>query len=78
MLRQVIFPAQNTILLHLPDELVGKKVEVIAFSFDDVTSQGIRSEKQHEKTFDEAILFFKENAVDFTQIKKWTREDLYE
>jgi len=35
-MRQVIVPTENTFLLHLPEHLVGKRVEVIAFSDDDI------------------------------------------
>jgi len=35
MLRTIITPQNNTFLLTLPDDLVGRKVEVIAFALDE-------------------------------------------
>ena len=78
MLRQVIFPVGNTVLLHLPDELVGKNVEIIAFATDDVSLGNIETETVKKRSIDEAISFYRANAVDFGKIEKWTREDLYE
>ncbi len=75
MIRQIIVPTENTWLLHLPDEFVGKSVEVIAFSIDDVntTNQPVNT----KRTVTEAIAFYEKNAVDFSTLKKWTRTDLY-
>lgn len=77
MLREIIVPTENTYLLKLPDEMVGKEVEVIAFDLSDKHSTSLRKEI-NVKQYDEAIAFFKKNAVDFSKLKKWTREDLYE
>ena len=35
MLRTIITPKKNAILIDLPDHLVGRKVEVIAFAIDE-------------------------------------------
>jgi hypothetical protein len=35
MIRELIKPDKNTYLLNLPDEMVGKTVEVIAFEIED-------------------------------------------
>lgn len=34
MIRQIVRPTQNTYVLQLPDELVGKTVEVLAFELE--------------------------------------------
>lgn len=34
MIRQIVRPTQNTDVLQLPDELVGKMVEVLAFEVE--------------------------------------------
>ena len=34
MIRELIKPVENTYLLNLPDEMVGKTIEVIAFEID--------------------------------------------
>jgi hypothetical protein len=78
MLRQIIVTTENTLLLHLPDELVGKKVEVIAFSTEDINVEKSLTETVGKRTMEEARAFYKKNAVDFSILKKWNREDLYE
>ena len=35
MIREIIKPERNTYLLQLPDEMVGKTVEVIAFEIEE-------------------------------------------
>lgn len=35
MIREIVVPENNTYLLKLPDEMVGKEVEVIAFEVSD-------------------------------------------
>ncbi len=34
--------------------------------------------EEEKRTFDQAIVFFRKNAIDFSDIKKWDRGDLYE
>ncbi|MBX2932452.1 MAG: hypothetical protein KF781_10965 [Chitinophagaceae bacterium] len=74
MIRQIVVPTQNNYTLELPDEMVGKKVEVIAFEIE----TGITERIGRKRTFAEALVFFRQNAVDFSAINKWNREDLYE
>ena len=38
MIREIVKPEGNTYLLHLPDELIGKTVEVIAFEIEEKQS----------------------------------------
>ena len=78
MIREIIVPTQNTYLLHLPDNLVGKNVEVIAFSSDDISTESAPINKADKRTVEQALAFYKKNAVDFSKIEKWNREDLYE
>ncbi len=78
MIREIIVPTQNTYLLHLPDSLIGKNVEVIAFSNDDISNEETPATKTNKRTVEQAIAFYKKNAVDFSKIEKWNREDLYE
>lgn len=78
MLREIIVPTENTYLLKLPDEMIGKEVEVIAFDLSDKQSTTSLRKEINVKQYHEAIAFFKKNAVDFSKLKKWTREDLYE
>ena len=78
MIRQMIVPTQNTYLLHIPDDLIGKNVEVIAFSTDDTSIEKISDNKTSGRTIQEAIAFYTKHSVDFSQLEKWNREDLYE
>lgn len=77
MIRKSIVPTQNTYLLHLPDELLGKHVEVIAFSTDDVPANTDENDN-NLRTVEQAIAFYQNNSVDFNKVAKWNREDLYE
>ncbi len=78
MLHKIVVPTRNTYLLQLPDEMVGKKVEVIAFEVGEADISSLVEREDTKKTYDEAINFFKEHAIDFSKIEKWKREDLYE
>ena len=35
LIREIIVPTSNSYVLNLPDRLIGKQVEVIAFEIDD-------------------------------------------
>jgi hypothetical protein len=78
MIRQIVVPTKNTVVLRIPDDLIGKKIEVIAFSSEDFASEKGSSTLPDKKTIEEALAFYRKNAVDFTKIEKWNREDLYE
>jgi hypothetical protein len=39
MIRQIIYPTSNEFTLNLPDELLGKEVEVLAFELEKVDEQ---------------------------------------
>jgi hypothetical protein len=47
MIRTIITPVQNSISIDLPDNYLGKKVEVIAFPLDE------EMEKSPKKTMDD-------------------------
>ena len=78
MIRQLIIPTQNTYLLKLPDELIGKTVEVIAFSQDDISGNINQPDLSKKRTISEALEFYKKNSIDFSNLEKWNREDIYE
>jgi hypothetical protein len=53
MLREIITPANQDVMLHLPEEMVGKTVEVIAFEINEVktvTSKNQRLSKIEDLT----------------------------
>jgi hypothetical protein len=35
MIKKIIRPATNTYVLHLPDDMVGKTIEILAFEIED-------------------------------------------
>ncbi|MBI5220096.1 MAG: hypothetical protein HY958_14305 [Bacteroidia bacterium] len=77
MYRQIIIPESNTFLLNLPADFIGRQVEVIAFPVEE--NQTLEEQSNGDKySWDKALKFFKKNAVDFSKIEKWKREDLYE
>ncbi len=78
MFRKIIVPRENTYLLKLPDEMVGKEIEIIAFKTNKNEMTAKNSESDIRTRYRNAIAYFKKHAVDFSSIKKWTREDLYD
>lgn len=78
MIRQIVIPTGNTLLLHIPDNLIGKKLEVIAFSQEDIAADKQSIVPPQKKSIEDALAFFKKNSVDFSGIKKWRRDDLYD
>jgi len=77
MYRQIIIPKSNSFLLNLPADFIGRQVEVIAFPVEE--NQIIEEQSNVDKySWENALKFFKKNAVDFSKIEKWKREDLYE
>jgi hypothetical protein len=44
LIREIIYPTENNYTLRLPDEMIGKQVEVIAFEIEK-TPQKIASDK---------------------------------
>ena len=76
MFRQFVTPKNTQLTLQIPDEFVGHRVEIIAFIDDNQTLEEGSNAKTY--SFENALEFFKKNAVDFSKIEKWKREDLYE
>lgn len=75
MFRQIITPQNTQLLLQVPEEFVGQQVEIIAFPMKEAEEATQRIRK---RTWDEYVTFCKKHAVDFSKIKKWKREDLYD
>ena len=78
MIRAIIVPTQNTYTLHIPDNFIGKNVEIIAFTTDDIQEEISTGRKSEKRTIEQAIAFYTKNSIDFNTIEKWNREDLYE
>lgn len=48
LIREIIFPTENTYTLHLPEEMIGKQVEIIAFEIEKATSMAKKAKHQGE------------------------------
>ena len=46
MIRTVVTPQQQNISLHLPENFVGKHVEVIAFTINDINEEPLTASPQ--------------------------------
>ncbi|MEA5403600.1 hypothetical protein VB776_11810 [Arcicella sp. DC2W] len=65
LVREIIVPTQNTYTLNLPDEMIGKQVEVIAFEIDKVDNNVI----SREKYLEDIQNIFKDSLVDLSNFK---------
>lgn len=63
LIREIIFPTENTYTLHLPEEMIGKQVEIIAF---EIEKTHLESEK---KNIDDIKAIFKDNLIDLSNYK---------
>jgi len=45
MFRQIVIPTDNKLILQLPNELIGKKVEIIAKSIDTTPTSSLETER---------------------------------
>lgn len=43
LVREIIVPTGNSYLLNLPDEMIGKQVEVIAFEIDSKPAEDVQN-----------------------------------
>ena len=71
--RAIITPQNPAeLVVHLPERFLNTETEIIAFSVEDEPSQ------KGKRRYEEAVKFWDANAVDFSKLEKWKREDLYE
>ncbi len=68
LIREIIFPTENTYLLKLPDEMVGKEIEVIAFEIAKKSVSVVKNE------LSDIQAIFKDNLVDLSGFK-FNREE---
>jgi hypothetical protein len=67
MIRQIITPTSNTYTLTLPNELVGKEVEVLAFELENSSNQNSSFNSVNEKA--ELDNFYNAINLDFSNFK---------
>lgn len=67
MLRQIVKPTQNTLTLQLPDDLIGKTVEVIAFELEERSSA--TADKRYNRRIEDIAELFDQYRVDLSSFK---------
>ena len=81
MYRAIITPKETTLTIELPDQLVGKSVEVIAFEIEKNSESFVSDSKltknKAKRTFEEAVAFWDSMAVDMSDFK-FNREEANE
>lgn len=60
MIREILKPEKNSLTLQLPDDLVGKMIEVIAFSIESSSAAGQNQDAEHK------VADFKTRMKNFT------------
>jgi hypothetical protein len=71
--RTIIHPqTADELVVRLPEQFLNTDIEIIAFSVEAEPAY------RGEHTYEQAVKFYRDNAVDFSKIEKWKREDLYE
>lgn len=63
LIREIIFPTENTYTLKLPEEMIGKQIEIIAFEIEKVQ---LDSKK---KSIDDIKAIFKDNLINLSNYK---------
>jgi hypothetical protein len=72
MIRKIIFPTQSTYLLELPNSLIGKSVEILAFDISEAENELISEDKEQKlKSIEELLASFTFNSGGY----KFDRED---
>lgn len=56
MIRTVVTPKKPNISINLPESFVGKKVEVIAFTLEEMLDQSVTTGKPHTHLASENVL----------------------
>jgi hypothetical protein len=69
LIREIIVPTDNSYTLNLPDEMIGKQIEVIAFEIGKPTSLTDNPEANKAQRMAEIREIFKDSAVDLSNFK---------
>jgi hypothetical protein len=78
--RTIIHPKTPAdLVVHLPELFLKTETEIIAISVSDSTDDNQTSfPVLDKKRWEDALAFWNKHTVDFSKLKKWKREDLYE
>jgi len=69
LIREIIVPTGNSYTLNLPDEMIGKQVEVIAFEIESPTQQANNDIEAREQKIEKIREIFKDSLVDLSNFK---------
>ena len=69
LIREIIVPTGNSYTLNLPDEMIGKQVEVIAFEIESSTQQANNDIEAREQKIEKIREIFKDSLVDLSNFK---------
>ncbi|MCF0053224.1 hypothetical protein LXM25_24350 [Dyadobacter sp. LJ53] len=69
LIREIIVPTGNSYTLNLPDEMIGKQVEVIAFEIGNPTQSADIEIEAGEQKIEKIREIFKDSLVDLSNFK---------
>ncbi|MCF2488289.1 hypothetical protein [Dyadobacter sp. CY347] len=69
LIREIIVPTGNSYTLNLPDEMIGKQVEVIAFEIDNASQNADVEIMAREQKVNQIREVFKDCLVDLSNFK---------
>ena len=83
MIRQIVRPNCKKLVLNIPTEFVGRRVEVIAFEIDEENLSekkrtGKGKERPPKECYTHLMKFIKAHPIILPKGYKFNREDLYE
>jgi hypothetical protein len=78
MIRQIVRPNGKKLVLNIPNEFVGRRVEVIAFEIDEENLSEKKSTGKGKERFAHLMKFIKAHPITLPKGYKFNREDLYE
>ncbi|MCF2503123.1 hypothetical protein L0663_07040 [Dyadobacter sp. CY107] len=69
LIREIIVPTGNSYTLNLPDEMIGKQVEVIAFEIENRVQDVDIESKEREQKIEQIREIYKDSLVDLSNFK---------
>ncbi len=69
LIREIIVPTGNSYTINLPDEMIGKQVEVIAFEIENRSQDADIDLGVREKKIEQIREIFKDRLVDLSNFK---------
>lgn len=70
LIREIIYPTENNYTLRLPDEMIGKEVEIIAFEIEKTPKKVVSDKMERlEASLLNLQSIFKDNRIDLSNFK---------